>query len=70
MTRNRMLFIRRNTSAFNTLIFSIYYIFIACSKQVITQFLKGRKDLVKWTFRGLFWNFKNSKNSKNLGFKI
>jgi len=70
MTRNRMLFIRRNTSAFNTLIFSIYYIFIACSKQVITQFLKGRKDLVKWTFRGLFWNLKNSKNSKNLGFKI
>lgn len=70
MTRNRMLFIRRNTSAFNTLIFSIYYIFIACSKQVIRQFLKGRKDLVKWTFRGLFWNFKNSKNSKNLGFKI
>lgn len=70
MTRNRMLFIRRNTSAFNTLIFSIYYIFIACSKQVITQFLKGRKDLVKWTIKGLFWNFENSKNSKNLGFKI
>ncbi|MFC3559008.1 glycosyltransferase family 2 protein [Pedobacter jamesrossensis] len=70
MTRNRMLFIRRNTSTFNTLIFSIYYILIACSKQVITQFLKGRKDLIKWTFKGLFWNFKNSKNSKNLGFKI
>lgn len=70
MTRNRMLFIRRNTGFLNTLFFSLYYILIACTKQMLKYLLKGRKDLVKWTLRGIFWNFKNSKNSKNLGFKI
>jgi len=70
MTRNRMLFIRRNTGFLNTLLFSIYYIFIACSKQIIKYSLKGRFDLVKWSFNGIIWNLKNSKNSKNLGFKI
>ncbi|RZL35128.1 MAG: glycosyltransferase family 2 protein, partial [Pedobacter sp.] len=70
MTRNRMLFIRRNTGFLNTLLFSIYYIFIACGKQIIKYILKGRFDLVKWSFNGIIWNLKNSKNSKNLGFKI
>lgn len=70
MTRNRMLFIRRNTGLINTIFFSIYYIFIACTKQMLKFLSKNRTDLVKWTLRGIFWNFTNSKNSKNLGFKI
>lgn len=70
MTRNRMLFIRRNTTIFNTVLFSIYYIFIACSKQIITYLLKGRNDLVKWVMKGVLWNFTNKTNSKNLGIKI
>jgi len=70
MTRNRMLFIRRNTSFLNTILFSIYYIFIACSKQILTYFLKGRKDLAKWVVKGLLWNFTNRTNSKVLGIKI
>lgn len=70
MTRNRMLFIRKNTSLVNTLIFSLYYIWIACPKTILTLIKKGRVDLVKWVFKGLFWNFTHSKNSKSLGFKI
>ncbi|MCZ4222983.1 glycosyltransferase family 2 protein [Pedobacter rhodius] len=70
MTRNRMLFIRKNTGIINTILFSLYYILIACSKQIITYLIKNRLDLVKWTFKGVFWNLTHSKNSKNLGFKI
>ncbi|MBB6269811.1 hypothetical protein HDF26_000238 [Pedobacter cryoconitis] len=70
MTRNRMLYIRRNTNWFNTLIFSFYYIGIACPKQIILYLKKGRKDLVKWVFSGINWNLTHSKNSKELGFKI
>jgi GT2 family glycosyltransferase len=70
MTRNRMLFIRKNTSVLNTIIFSFYYIFIACTKQIINYLLKGRKDLIKWVFKGVSWNFLHSKKSKNLGFRI
>lgn len=70
MTRNRMLFIRRNTSTLNSFFFSIYYIFFACTKQILVYLLKGRSDLVKWVFKGIIWNFKNSKDSDKLGFKI
>ncbi len=70
MTRNRMLFIRRNTGAIITLIFSIYYILFACTKQMMQYVLKGRLDLIKWVFKGVMWNFTHSKNSLKLGFKI
>lgn len=70
MTRNRMLFIRRNTGLFNTICFSLYYILIVCSRDTIFYLSKGRKYLVKYIYNGLLWNFTNSKNSKNLGFKI
>lgn len=70
MTRNRILYIRRNTSLLNTLLFSIYYIGLACPKQVLVYLKKGRKDLVKWVFRGISWNLSHSKDSTELGFKI
>lgn len=70
MTRNRMLFIRRNTSLINTFFFSIYYILFACAKQVLVYFLTGRSHLIKWVFKGVTWNFVNSKNSSKLGYKI
>ncbi|OAQ40813.1 glycosyl transferase [Pedobacter psychrophilus] len=70
ITRNRMLFIRKNTSTFNTFLFTIYYVLIACPKAIISLRNKGRKDLVKWVIKGLMWNFTHQKNSKDLGFKI
>jgi len=70
MTRNRLLFIRRNTGLLNTILFAIYYIGLACPKQIFQYLKKGRKDLVTWVFKGIGWNLKHSKNSAQLGFKI
>lgn len=70
MTRNRMLFIRRNTGVGNVFLFSIYFVLFACPKQILIFMLKGRANLVKWVFKGVFWNFTNSKNSNKLGFKL
>lgn len=70
MTRNRLLFIRRNTSFLNTLLFTAYYTLIASPKQIIVYLAKGRTDLIKYVFKGLIWNFTHAKNSKNLGYKI
>ena len=70
MTRNRMLFIRRNTGLLNTIAFSSYYILLACPKQILSYLKEGRKDLVRWVFRGIGWNLTHSKNSDSLGFKI
>jgi len=70
MTRNRMLFIRKNTELFNTILFSIYYTFIACPKLMLALAKNGNLNKVKYVLKGLLWNFTNSKNSTNLGFKI
>lgn len=69
-TRNRMLFIRKNTGWFNTLFFSIYYSLVACPKTVLTYLLKGESQLAKWTIKALWWNFTHKKNSKDLGFPV
>jgi GT2 family glycosyltransferase len=70
MTRNRMLFIRKNTSWVNTILFSTYYTFIACPKAALKLILRKRFDLAKWIFKGLFWNFMHKKSSNNLGYSI
>lgn len=70
MTRNRILFIRKNTSILNTVLFTIYYVLLACPKTILNLRNKGRKDLVKWVIKGLMWNFNHKKDSKSLGFKI
>lgn len=70
MTRNRMLFIRKNTSFITTLIFSVYYIFLACTKQYLQYIRQGKKALATQTIKGLLWNFTHNKNSKKLGFPI
>lgn len=69
MTRNRMLFIRKNTSFWNVILFGIYYTFIACPKMAIVYIKNGRNDLAKQVVRALIWNFIHQKNSTHLGFK-
>ena len=70
MSRNRMLFIRKNTNFFNTFLFSIYYVLFACSKMIFNYLKNGRKNLALYVIKALWWNFTHSKNSKSLGFKI
>jgi len=68
MHRNRMLYIRRNTNIFNILMFTMYYVAVACPKTIIKYYLNGRKDLIPWVFKALLWNFTNHVDSKALGY--
>lgn len=70
MTRNRMLFIRRNTGYANTALFSLYYTLIATPRQILNYLRKGRKDLAKQAIKGLWWNFTHSSTSNSPGHKI
>jgi len=70
MTRNRILFIRRNTSFLNTLLFGIYYIVLAVPKQIWIYIKKGRRDLMKWVLKGIVWNLTHGKSSGDLGYKL
>ncbi|WP_029286128.1 glycosyltransferase family 2 protein [Pedobacter sp. R20-19] len=69
-TRNRMLFMRKNTGLINTILFSIYYTLISCPKAVLKFIFKRQLSLAKQVIRGLLWNYTHDKNSKNLGFKL
>ncbi len=70
MTRNRMLYIRKNTNLTNTALFSAYYIFIATPKQLLIHVKNGRADLAAQTFKGIWWNLTHSANSSSLGYYI
>ncbi|QIL41534.1 glycosyltransferase family 2 protein [Pedobacter sp. HDW13] len=70
MTRNRMLFIRKNTGWITTLLFSMYFCLIACPKAVLAYLARGRWDLAKQVLSGLWWNFTHKKHSKNLGLAL
>ncbi|WP_442795852.1 glycosyltransferase family 2 protein [Pelobium manganitolerans] len=70
LTRNRMLFIRKNTSLLNTIGFSVYYLLVACPKMVLKYLLNRRSDLALQVIKAVKWNLFHSKNSKNLGYKL
>src|SRR5690606_9795342 len=69
MTRNRLLFIRKNTTYLNTLGFLLFYLAVACPRTVIKYYQNGRKDLIPWVFKAITWNLINSKDSLLLGYK-
>jgi len=69
-TRNRMLFIRKNTGWLNTILFAVYFSVIACPKAVLKFLLNKQPALAKCTIKGLLWNYTHRKNSKDLGYKI
>lgn len=62
VTRNRLLFMRRNTNWLNVTLFSAYYLLLAVPKQVITYLVKGRTDLIPFVAKGLSWHLFRSKN--------
>ena len=68
MTRNRLLYIRKNTNLVNTAIFYLYCGCITVPKQILIYLKNGRTDLVKWALKGFLWNIYNSNTSNNLGF--
>ncbi|KIA96525.1 glycosyl transferase [Pedobacter kyungheensis] len=70
MTRNRMLFIRKNTGFITTLLFSLYFTLIACPKAIFGYLLHRQNKLAKAVLKGLWWNFTHAKDSKDLGWAI
>lgn len=73
MNRNRILFIRRNApSALHILVFYIYFILLVTPRNIINYTRKGNeyKGFTGLLLKAIWWNFTNSKNSTNLGYKL
>ncbi len=70
MARNRMLFIRKNAGWLAIGCFSLFFLLIASTKQALVYIAKRRFDLIKWHYKGVWWNMTHATDSYDLGFKL
>jgi hypothetical protein len=59
MTRNRLLFMRRNTRGIDLLSSFLFYLFISMPKKIILYILKGEWNLIIPFIKGNLWNLFN-----------
>jgi len=59
MTRNRILFMRRNHPGFSLVVFYLYFFLFAFPKNILSYTIKRRIDLLKAFLKGVVWNFKS-----------
>lgn len=68
MTRNRILFIRRNAPSISQLLFIFHFLFLVVPRNLLIYFKNKRPDLRRQFFRAIWWNIIHNKNSKELGY--
>lgn len=59
-SRNRLLYLRRNTFGFQKIAMYFYYFLVAVPKNMLSYALKGDWPHLKAFWRGFVWNFSNS----------
>jgi len=64
LTRNRILYMRRNTNWFQQTVFFLFFIFFAIPLHVVDYFRKGEFKQMKYFLKGFVWNLYSSKYSK------
>lgn len=64
LTRNRILFMRRNASGIQFSFFMIFFLFFTIPKTVFTHLIFGELPYIKEFYRGILWNFTNPSFSK------
>lgn len=60
MTRNRLLFLRRNTNGVRKVSWIIFFSLISVPKNVIMFFVKNELTLLKSFLKGVFWNLNHA----------
>ncbi len=70
MTRNRILFARKNFTAIHRLGFVLFFLLVSTPKNVLSFLI--RKDLngIRTYMEAVLWHFKNNTSSKRLGYKF
>ncbi|WP_025761282.1 glycosyltransferase family 2 protein [Dyadobacter tibetensis] len=70
MNRNRILFIRRNTTPLTTIVFGLYFLLLVSPRNIIGYIRSGNYQYISVFFKAILWNFKNATNSQELGFTL
>ncbi|SEI99374.1 hypothetical protein SAMN04487995_2925 [Dyadobacter koreensis] len=70
MNRNRILFIRKNTSFAKFSIFCIYFLLLVVPRNLISYIKNRETKFIPFFFKAITWHFSNSVDSKNLGYPV
>jgi len=66
MTRNRVLFMRRNTSGAKKLTWIFFFLLFSLPKNALTYLLKRETDHAKAFWKGLLWNITHLSNGQRM----
>lgn len=66
MTRNRLLYMRRNTAGLKKITWILFFLFFTLPKNALMFTLKRDLEHAKAFWKGLFWNFTHLDNGKKL----
>ena len=69
MNRNRILFMRRNAPFFKKAVFYFYFLAFVVPRNVLSYVKAKNYHYIPTLAKAIWWNFTNSKNSKNLGYR-
>ncbi len=70
MNRNRLLFIRRNGTLLQRLVFTFYFVFLVAPRNIINYIKDKQTGFIPILLRAIWWNFTNNVNSKKLGYHL
>ncbi len=70
MNRNRILFERRNATAFQFFIFSIYFVTVVSPRNIFNYIKQKNSGFIKWLLKAIWWNITNDVNSHKLGYPL
>ncbi len=62
-TRNRILYMRRNSNLFQLIVFSFFFTFISVPKAVFSYLAKGQMKQLRWFMRGVTYNLTHNSKS-------
>jgi hypothetical protein len=70
LTRNRILYIRRNFGVIQKLIFLIFFLFVSVPKHVLVFLTRREFKEIKTFMEAIKWHLTNSTSSETLGYKF
>lgn len=70
MNRNRILFIRRNTSTSTFFVFMCYFLVFVAPRNLVTYLRDGNYDFIPVFFRAITWHLSHDVDSDDLGYVL
>jgi GT2 family glycosyltransferase len=70
MNRNRILFIRRNGTGFQLMVFWVYFLCVVTPRNIISYIKQKQKGFAATLFKAIWWNLTHKVDSDDLGWPI